>query len=552
MRYIGPFFRMNSLSQKEISSQLFYLSKESVKTIVLNSKCGLLIPIRVSKKSSSTNDISILNDFSPLICIYKKSSPMFIHNKTSHGFDESTFKKEINPSTNALMTLCLLELSDYYSNYDKDNRNIISFEKSFKYIAKQQLKFYSKNLRNNEGVFVDKKNTSDGNSKGFNLIDKNDKFKFCDQAFMMASYYLYSFYNKSDVDSNDYERFSNEILCVLRDYKESLYDLSFEENLNILLCLNIFYKYSENSIAKDLILDLSDFLINRFMIKDYYVNSLENCCLLAICLMESYKHTNIISFKETSKEINDKLLSLYDTDKNIFIKLTDKKETKYSCLEINLYLLSLMIYAKEEDKISELKPIISNIYRKLYVNNNLLTSWPEAPTLDEVERYKNLSLKSEDMLDETYFRMPNLPTPESNGLAPIFVKNLSYSRKKDCFTVPKVSFDSNKNMFSFLLFIYFLKDDIEKEMGFNKNKINMTDCRTTTNINDEVSDEINNEIINSSELNDIEIEDIDVSTNSNLKVPDSPKLTTDLNKTTSNSYNKSKKSSKDRSNNKKS
>ena len=32
--------------------------------------------------------------------------------------DEDTFKKEINPSTNALMTLCLLELLDYYNEND--------------------------------------------------------------------------------------------------------------------------------------------------------------------------------------------------------------------------------------------------------------------------------------------------------------------------------------------------------------------------------------------------------------------------------------------------
>ncbi|AOR22551.1 hypothetical protein [Clostridium taeniosporum] len=575
MRYIGPFFRMNSLSQKEISNQLFYLSKESVKTIVLNSKCGLLIPIRISKKSSSTNDISILNNFSPLMCIYKKSSPMFIHNKTSRGFDESTLKKEINPSTNALMTLCLLELSDYYSNYDKDNRNIISFEKPFKYLAKQQLKFYSENLRNNEGVFVNKKNISDGNSKGFNLIDKNNKFKFSDQAFMMAAYYLYSFYNKSDADSNDYERFSNEILYVLNDYKESLYDLSFEDDLNILLCLNIHYKYSHNPIAYELILDLSDFLINKFMTKDYYSNSLENCCLLAICLMESYKHTNIISFKEINKEINDKLLSLYDNEKNIFIKLTDKKETKYSCVEINLYLLSLMVYAKEEDKISELKPIISNIYRKFYINNDLLTSWPEAPTLDEVERYKKLSLKSDDMLDETYFRMPNLPSPESTGLAPIFVKYLNYSRKKDCFTVRKVYFDSNKNMFSFLLFIYFLKEDVQKEMGFNKenNSLDLDTCRTTSDINDNVdnnnvsSDDINNsnQINNANIINDADNTKSEIaSINNNNKQLNSSndkqsskeiiiakKSTNDINKTLNSSDNKSKKSIRDKSSNKK-
>lgn len=520
---------MNSLSQKEISSQLFYLSKESVKTIVLNSKCGLLMPIRVSKKSSSTNDISILNNFSPLLCLYKKSSPMFIHSKSSHGFDESTFKKEINPSTNALMTLCLLELSDYYSNYGKDNRNIVSFQKPFKYLSKQQLKFYSKNLRNNEGVFVDKKNISDANSKGFNLIDKDIKFKFSDQAFMMDAYYLYSFYNKSDVDSAEYKNFAYEILDMFKEYKESLYDLSFSENLSILLALNIFYKHSNNNDAKDLILNLSDFLTNKFMMKDYYVNSLEDCSLFAICLMESYKHTKIISFKETSKEINDKLINIYDKDKNIFIKLYDKKDSKYSCLEINFYILSLILYSNEEDKNSELKPIISSIYKKFFINSGFLTSWPEAPTLDEVERYRKLSLHSEDMLEETYFRMPNLPTPNSTGLAPIFVKTLNYSKKKDTFSIPKNSFESNKNMLSFFLILYFLKDDVEKEMGFVKlNKIEDPCLRKIDIIMPEHNDDNILDTQNpdkqtpiNEELNE-DITDLCINQNSNLKSDDKP------------------------------
>ena len=51
MRYIGPFFRMNSLSEKEINGQLFYLSKEAVKTIVLQSKCGLVSKIKKNKSS---------------------------------------------------------------------------------------------------------------------------------------------------------------------------------------------------------------------------------------------------------------------------------------------------------------------------------------------------------------------------------------------------------------------------------------------------------------------------------------------------------------------
>ena len=421
---------MNSLSQKEISGQLFHLAKESVKTLVLNSKCGLLAQVRSSKKSS-INDISILNNFSPLLCLYRKASPMFIHSKSSHGFDESSFRKEINPSTNALMTLCLLELSEYYSHYDEGDRNVVSLEKPFKYLAKEQLQFYSENLRNNEGLFVDKKNMSDGNSKGYSLVDKDAKFKFSDQAFMMDVYLLYSHYSEDKKISDEYVKFSHEILDMFKDYKSALYDLSFSENIQILLALNIFYKYSSNADAKELILDLGDFLINKFQEKDYYLEAIDDCSLFSICLMEAHKHTEIISFKEMAKEIVEKLISLYDADKNIFTKPYDKKESKYSCLEVNSYLLALIMYSLQEDTSAELKPIISGIFRKFFVNGGLLTSWPEAPTLDEVERYKKLSLRSDDMLDETYFRMPISPTPKSTGLAPVFVKSLSYSKRKD-------------------------------------------------------------------------------------------------------------------------
>ena len=123
MRYIGPFFRMNSLTQKEIDGQLFYLSKEAVKSIVLQSRCGLVSNIK-NYNNTSTIDITTNSNFSPLLCVYRKSSPNFIHSKNSNGFDEDTFKKDINPSTNALMTLCILDLSDYYWTFkDIENNN---------------------------------------------------------------------------------------------------------------------------------------------------------------------------------------------------------------------------------------------------------------------------------------------------------------------------------------------------------------------------------------------------------------------------------------------
>lgn len=441
---------------------------------------------------------------------------MFVHNKTSHGFDESSFKKEIMPSTNALMTMCLLELSEYYSHYEKGNRNVLSLEKPYNYLSKEQLQFYSENLRNNEGLFVDKKNISDGNSKGFSLIDKDTNFKFSDQAFMMTAYLLYSYYNKDDEMSSDYIKFSHEILDMLKDYKSALYDLSFGELTQIFLALNIFYKYSDDDDAEKLILDLGDFLITKFQEKDYYIDSMDDCCLFYICLMESYKHTEMISFKEAAKEIIEKLISLYDTDKNILIKLNDKKECKYSCLEINLYLLALIISSFEEDNTTELRSIISGLYRKFFINGGLLTSWPEAPTLDEVERYKKLSLRSDDMLDETYFRMPVSPTPKSTGLAPIFVRSLNYSKRKDALTISRSSFDSNKNMLNFFLIIYLLKDVVKTFMEFDSpsNLETSLNSRNTNLSNDAtISETSNNDLCieNSSEL--INSQNISDSTN---------------------------------------
>lgn len=467
MKYIGPFFRMNSLSASDIEGQLFYLSRESLKNIVLTSKCGIQSPHRSSKKNSHHNDnISILDNFSPLICIYRKSSPYFIHSKNSKSFDESSFKKDINPTTNALMTLSLLELSTYYQNYTKENRNIESLNEPYNSIAKEQLEFYYEHLRNAEGVFIEMKNISEGNSKGFNLISKDKKFNFVDQSFMMCAYYLYYKNNSNDSSAIEYKEFSLEILNMFVNFKEALYDTSFDDCCKILFSLNIFYQYSKIDTAKSLIIDISDFLIDKFSQKDYFSDDLESCALLALTLIDSYKSTGILSFKEKSDEIYVKLENLYDDTKGIFLKLTDKKEFKYSSTEICIYFLSLLVHSKDVDNSFEYKNMLSTLYRKYFISSGLILSWPEAPTLDETERYRGLSLHAEDMLDESYFRIPNFPTPDSSGMAPVFCKTITYSRKKDEFSKARQTFDSSKNIFILFNFIHYFLDDICTEMNF--------------------------------------------------------------------------------------
>lgn len=459
MRYIGPFFRMNNLTQKEVNGQLFHLSKEAVKTLVLESKCGLVASIKDFKKSTSPIDITTFGNFSPLLCIYKRSSPNFIHSKNSNGFDEDTFKKEIIPSTNALMTLNILELIDYYRNFKDIDKNIFAISEIYKKLSKEQLNFYSIHLRNTEGVFVEKKNISDNNLKHFNLIDKNKKFKFSDQAFMMVSYYQYSQICSEDEISKDYEKFALEILQMFIDFKEKLYSCSFEELCKITTAINIFCKYSDNTDSKILLIDLLDFLINKFDEKDYYVDDLDFTSLFAINLMLCFKHTQMISFKEKAKEIIEKLLTLYNEDKGVFLKLSGKKEIKYSCLDITFYFLAINMYAIDNNCYDNYKYTLSSLYRKFFINSGLIPSWPNAPTLDDYERYQGLSLNSADMLDETFFKMPNFTSPKSSGIAPIFHRTINYSKKKDTFSVSSSSFDSNKNMLIYQMLILLFKDD---------------------------------------------------------------------------------------------
>ena len=466
LRYIGPFFRMNSLSEKEINGQLFYLSKEAVKTIVLNSRCGLVSQIKKYNKLSSSIDITTNSNFSPLLCVYRKASPTFIHSKNSNGFDEETFKKEINPSTNALMSLCLLELLDYYRSFENIDKSIYSINEIYKNLAKDQLDFYSTHLRNREGVFVDKKNILENNAKNFNLVDKDKKFKFSDQAFMMIAYYLYSIKNPNDESSDLYKEFSEQILRMFCDFKDQIYDCSLDEICKILLSLNILYSYNDNNAElKDLIIDLADYAMCKFDEKDYYINSLDTASLCSIVLTLSYKHTKILTFSEKTTEIINRLYTLYDEDKGAFYKLSSKKEIKYSCFDITFYILAFIIYQNIISNSNEYRMMISTIYKKFIINSGLITSWPEAPTLDDYERYRGFSLNSKDMVDESYFRMPNIPTPDSTGVAPIFNKYITYNKRKDSFSISKNTFDSYRNFLNFFLLIHLFKDEYMDELG---------------------------------------------------------------------------------------
>lgn len=464
LKYIGPFLKINKIKPTNVKQQLFYFSKESLKDIVLHSKCGIPTSVEgIMPKNTSNFDINTFKNLSPLLCIYKKANPILINMDNRLCWNEDKFKKEINIDSNAFMTLSLMELSDYYNSFKNIDKNKYNLGKLYSFLCKKQLEFYAGYFRNSEGVFIDKKCESGSKSAEIRFIDKYKKFKFSSQALLMAAYYKCSTLMEDD-EKEDFKNFSFDILNVLIDSKDKLYEMSFEELTKFCFSLNIFYGYSKDDKCKDLLVDISELLFEKF----YQVNSLtspsretdvENDSLNYINFTMIHKYTNFIKYKDNANFIFERLLKLYDSEKRLFIKNTSKKDIEFTCLEVMLYLTAFLtnvdIY-KNRDKNSL---IVLDVFKRQLVDSGLILSWPGAPDLNDAERYRNFSLKSEDLMEEQNFRISSIPSPEACEIAPIFCKYVTYSMKKKKFKSVKASFDTYKNMFIFFITLHFLKPE---------------------------------------------------------------------------------------------
>ena len=456
MNFLGPFLRINTLNKNNIKNQFFYLSKESLKDIVFNSKCGIYIPTNdLRTKSFSKTDINTINLNSPLLCIYKKMDSKLKLKEGTLNWNETKAKKEITINSNAFMTLSLLELVDYYSSFRDIDDNKYALSALHLKLCKEQLEFYASHFRNKDGLFVDKKDLTDPMHQEFNFEDKNNKFKFSDQAFMMAAYYKYSSHDQCEHE-HEYEKFSLDILNMFTQYKEEIYNVSFEELNKICLALNIFYKYSGLEKCENLLLDFLDLLIEQYNAKpNLIINAkLDHACMLFINCTLMYNNTSMLKFKDTSDDLFKRLSKLYDSDKGIVLKESDDKEILYTSDELILYLYSLILYS-DFNNVDDNSHMLEDIFKNQILNSGLVLSWPDAPSLDNIEHYRNFSLKSEDLIQDDDFRMPQVQTPENNELASIFIKNVVYNKRKESFKQSKLSFDSSKNMFIFFLTIFF-------------------------------------------------------------------------------------------------
>lgn len=476
---------MNSLSIKEIESQLLFFCRESLKHIVLESRCGICINYKALKPLASDTYIEKFKNNTPLLCVYKKGKPNIYSSKYSKSWDMSTFKKDVLIVPNALMTFSMLEVTKYYDKFQGIDNSLYNISKLYKDLSKVQLEFYYNHLRNAEGFFVDKKDEKETESKEFSFSEKDNDFSFIDQGYMMLSYYLYSITCKNDKDSLEFKNFSLEILNMFSNYKENLYSESFNNCCNLCLIFNIMYEYSKDENCKNLLIDLSEFTLSKYTESTLSLSNIENITLLSLNMLLAYKNTNISLFKDSFNDISILLKNLYDEDKSILKKPSDKKEIKYYSKELIPFLINIIVFYHENND-SKLNNFVSSFYKKYFSDSGLITSFPDAPSLDSNERYRNFSLKSDDLLDEAMFRIANALSPSLSGLASIFTKNIVYSTKKNTLSNSNITFDSSINMFLIFLSLHILggyKNNLSSDSTISNKVKEVNISSLDTNIN---------------------------------------------------------------------
>ncbi|EIA25545.1 hypothetical protein SFB3_100G0, partial [Candidatus Arthromitus sp. SFB-3] len=144
--HLGKFLKLNSLEYPLIEYQLFNFSKESLKQILLSSKCGEIINGKEFKNRPPTTDLLNTKHIYPLACLYKKAKPKIKSENNIYHWKQEKIKKNIDILSNAYMTLSILNLAEYYDKiiYNEKKRNdIVKFYVS---CAKYQLNYYLNNF----------------------------------------------------------------------------------------------------------------------------------------------------------------------------------------------------------------------------------------------------------------------------------------------------------------------------------------------------------------------------------------------------------------------
>ncbi len=455
--HLGKFLKLSSLNFPIVEYQLFNFSKESLKQIFLNSKCGEIINGKEFKDKPSNSDLTGTKNIYPLSCVYKKAKPKIKTENNVFHWKEDKIKKEIDILSNSYMSLSLLTLAEYYNEIIKNEKKRHSIVKFYVSCVKCQLNYYTNNFRNELGLFVDKYvNTGNKNKKegdGIHTFESIDKpFDFAAQAYLMICFLKCSQMLK---DTSPYKipflNFSNEIQKMFLSFKKDMFQCKPRKLVELMNSFQIYLEIKPDAPDEFLNLSMELFEILSEKISISSLETYDKILLYNVFSKFKSHFLNNDSYFDIEK-IN--LISEYIWEFEYIFSNPNFESTE---LASSKDLISYQIYLSKTNKQKSI-----NFYTNTLLPCKIFSCFPNIPKRYEGEKYFQFEHKEEFSIPDKFLKPSSYKTMDETNLTPIIYKNTNFSYEKLKFSKSKDKFDASINMKLIFFILSNLKDTIIK------------------------------------------------------------------------------------------
>lgn len=439
--HLGKFLKLSSLSSPIIEFQLFNFGKESLKQILLNSKCGEIISGKDFKDKPSNSDLTGGKNIFPLSCIYKKAKPKIKFENNIFSWKDEKIKKEINILSNSYMSLSILNLADYYDKIIKNEKKRFGIVKFYVSCVKHQLNFYLDNFRDELGLFIDKYLDKDSKNK-FESLEK--PFDFSAQAYLMVCFLKCSSMLK---ETSPYKipflNFSKEIEKMFLNFKSDILKCKPKKLIELLNAFEIYLDLKEDESQE--ILNLINEILEIFSEK-ISISSLETYDKILLYNTISKLKSHCVNKKDLISEFLWEFEEIFSNPNFESFEILNSKD-----------LISYQIYLCKMDKQKSI-----NFYNNTLLPSKIFSCFPNIPKKYEGEKYFQFEHKEENSIPDKFLKPSSYKTMEETNLTPIIYKDVEFLYEKNKFSKSKNKFDALTNMKLIFFIISNLKETIIK------------------------------------------------------------------------------------------
>ncbi|MBB6213960.1 hypothetical protein HNQ80_000029 [Anaerosolibacter carboniphilus] len=421
-------------------------------------------------EDSSSHSIDLNYALFPLRAVYSRGNLGFADmlgalnaEKKDLHWNKEHFKKNISPLDQALLINSEIQLSKYlyHHSLSDSSRSSSGHEKFigllFLHGAMEQGEFCHQHLRNNQGLFIEKKDKSKYKDHIL-LKTKDHPIRWLDQIHMMHAYASlcellndYNHYpNYYDTEQASYfGELSSQILHVLCHQEDDLYDLKTKDLTFIIpLLVKTAHQLHQQEALEPLVIKLCAELSAREVgggklsrdRQGLKISSLATHGRAITALIEGYKFTQYDRFYGEAKKLYHYLNSRWNGEINLFGH-NKRKKIKYSAMDIASILNGLQSLLSVETNANNTALLRKQLCAFFNSSINISGIQVSPPSISELS-----NMRSMGNLDPV---SPDLLMYEENSC--VFTKEFKINPKRDRIYLQRDHYETQQALYAALV-----------------------------------------------------------------------------------------------------